>query len=226
MRALMNCLSLKRRPTLPTALGLLGSIAAAPGVLVQITQTNNSFSTNLLSLDPDLTGDGSPELILRAARLLVNSVGVSSMVSAAFSAIGGGYGFGVASVKATLVKTSNSGANGLQNSMTPAPATLTDTNFVTGSVILNTAHGSVNGGAPQAFVVQFKTEASDSSAPTVKLERIVFDDGGGGIGGFNPLTTYPEYAPIPEPNGFALGLLAVGASGIMARRRRRQHGTT
>ncbi|MEI6819555.1 MAG: PEP-CTERM sorting domain-containing protein [Verrucomicrobiota bacterium] len=50
---------------------------------------------------------------------------------------------------------------------------------------------------------------------------MIFDDTGAGVSGLAVTDpAYPEYSAVPEPS--SLGLLALGAGGLLARRRRSQ----
>jgi hypothetical protein len=78
---------------------------------------------------------------------------------------------------------------------------------------------SINGGAKTEGFAEF-TSTSVGSEYTVTLHRLIFDHS-------NPIaatpdigTTYPTFGAIPEPS--SLGLLALGAGGLLARRRRVQ----
>ena len=65
------------------------------------------------------------------------------------------------------------------------------------------------------------TSTVDGTDKRVTVNRLIFDDATGGtIAGLNVNTTYATYVAnaVPEPS--SLGLLALGAGGLLARRRR------
>jgi hypothetical protein len=101
-------------------------------------------------------------------------------------------------------------------------------NFVVGAVAIQRAlvpftltDGAVRGGAPTAgWLDVTATGRSAGELGRVDVHRFIFDDTGLGAptGVAHADAAYPEYGAVPEPSG--LGLLALGAGGLLARRRR------
>jgi hypothetical protein len=181
---------------LPGALALAAAGAAtqANGATVQISFANNmvSFSTVLANFVPDLTGDG------------VNDVG--------------GY----------LSSTSVSISNAL-NSRILGQASMSD-----GSVFLGTHYASstsrmlvpftfsdarINNSVVTSGFLDMEGWAGEGVA-SLKIHRLIFDDASttAPIGLTSASTGIAEWSAVPEPS--SLGLLALGAGGLLARRRR------
>ena len=77
---------------------------------------------------------------------------------------------------------------------------------------------SINGGASTQGYLEVNAFNSSKTDHTIALTRLVFDDASLtlGIAGLSTSATYTEF--VPEPSSFAM--LALGAGGLLARRRR------
>lgn len=185
---------------------------------MQITQMDNRLDAVLGNqLDTDLTGDGAADFSIAG---FTNTMTASNWrVSVTFTP----------DVMGTMVKAwasaTNNKASGFVNGVNfaaPVTAVTASTVFaVAGSDVLNTAGGQINGGVAQPFIIEFTVSAVKGTSAAVTIDRIIFDDAGGSIFGYDG-SNYTEYVGVPEPGGFALGLLAMGASGVLRRRRSRQ----
>jgi hypothetical protein len=188
------------------ALAIAGA-SAANGAIVQITLTGNKISTTGggNQLVADLTGDtvadvtiANPFLGPYSAKVLMNGNwlsarrgGTSFYVDAQFAA--GGVGVATASARGATTATYLN------------PITFADRR--------------INGGATTQGWVQVKAFNNSDTSHTVELGRLIFDDAN---------TTRPAFASIPGaqtawsavPEPSSLGLLALGAGGLLARRRR------
>ena len=93
---------------------------------------------------------------------------------------------------------------------------------MSGPVAFTLVDTAVRGGAPtDGWLDVTATGRSAGEFGRVDVYRFVFDDSGLGApaGVAHADAAYPEYgAAVPEPSG--LGLLALGAGGLLARRRR------
>lgn len=109
-------------------------------------------------------------------------------------------------------------ANGLgepevYNAQTPQARTFF--NFIT----LNDPR--INGGAATQGYLQVDAHNNSGTSSEVNLLRVIFDDASTvrPAGDFAAMSaTFSEFTAVPEPSGFAL--LALGAGGLLARRRR------
>lgn len=185
------------------ALAAAGASTAAHAATVQIT-FNNSFvssTSGTATLDTDFGGDGVNDLRGAAFAWGAWVYGISPNVVIAFASTTGTAG---ANVKGLPVVNGSLGA---------VVAGLT-------SFTLNDA--SVRSGAPTAGWVDVTATARTSGEKgRVDVHRFIFDDASGvaPAGVSHADAVYPEYgAAVPEPSG--LGLLALGAGGLLARRRR------
>ena len=207
--------------SLATVTGVLASTVvsshAAVSTINQITLSSNLLSTSLNGLNADLTGDGTNDITLGAgvgnyfaANVLINGNNVGAELFTALDPFSypqiyfrvdalfanGGVGVGA-----------QSGLS-LQNIKYLNPISFTD--------------ARINGGATTQGYLEVNAFNASPSSYTVALTRLVFDPNSTTMttAGLSTGTTYTEWvAPaIPEPS--SLGLLALGAGGLLARRRR------
>lgn len=180
---------------------------------MQITLTGNKISsTGGNQLVADLTGDNIDDVEFGRARFYKSSVevevgpaggplgdfvyalssGSSFYVEARFMSVGGvGRGY--------------SNGEGGQATSYLNPITFTDSR--------------INGGAPTEGWLQVNAFNNISADHTVELSRLIFDDAS---------TTRPAFATLPDPQTewggvpepSVLGLLALGAGGLLLRRSR------
>lgn len=199
---------------LPGAMALAATTASSQAATVQITLTGNKISsTGGNQLVADLTGDNIDDVEFGRARFYKSSVevevgpaggplgdfvyalssGTSFYVEARFDRAGGGVGRGY------------SNGEGGQATSYLNPITFTDSR--------------INGGAPTEGWLQVNAFNNISADHTVELSRLIFDDAS---------TTRPAFATLPDPQTewggvpepSVLGLLALGAGGLLLRRSR------
>jgi len=198
------------------ALAAAGASTAAHAATVQIT-FNNSFisSTSGNQLDTDFGGDGQSDIAnVRVLPAQVGLVGewsnrysrVRYVVDAArVNYISGGVGV-FALVGAHLNR--QNGPGGVVS--------------LDGLVSLTFSDSRVRGGAAVTGLLDVTATARGSGEfARIDVHRVIFDDASGVApsGVSHSDAAYPEYgAAVPEPSG--LGLLALGAGGLLARRRR------
>ena len=182
------------------ALAIAGA-SAANAATVQIT-FNGSYisSTGGNQLDTDIGDDGSSDIRgLAFASIAFAYVGNTTVGIATG-------GFGKSGAIAGAVDVRGAGNQGVTATALKR-VSFTDSN--------------VRGGLQTTGYVHVTAEASASGEKKVTLNRLIFDDAtGGDITGLNVNTTYATYvaSAVPEPS--SLGLLALGAGGLLARRRR------
>ena len=199
-----------------SSLGTFSALAAtAHAATVQITLSGNKISSTSVggnSLNADITGDLINDLTFtgqvvqnRAARVVVNGSMIfasynnasSYAVDAQFAAAG----VGIASASAIFPN--------VQNVTYLNPITFTDSRINGGAV--TQAWVEVN--AYNLFTVP------RGISHTVALTRVIFDDASVTRPTFGVVPgTQTEWTAAPEPSGLAL--LALGAGGLLTRRRR------
>jgi hypothetical protein len=192
------------------ALAAAGASPAAHAATVQIT-FNNSFisSTSGNQLVTDFGGDGTPDIegcSFFGKIVTVGKCGVEHVVSAGFTsdaAFGAPHAFGVVGGMGDLQYTGSASQAGLAGVM------FSDVNVNGGAAVFGWLDATATG--------RFSGEYA-----RIDLHRIIFDDSPEAVvpdGVAHADAAYPEYgAAVPEPSG--LGLLALGAGGRLARRRR------
>ena len=195
---------------------LLGTLAAASAAsssqaaLVQITLSGNQVSSNNgNTLVADITGDSLPDLVFAnvqrrpgfypAASVQIN--GGLVFASSSGSAAQGDAQFAVGGIGVASTQIQSSGIDIKYLN----PITFTDSR--------------INGGSATQGYLEVNSRVVRGSTASVVLTRLVFNDAsttlpGSGLG---TGTTYTEWTPVPEPS--SLGLLALGAGGLLARRR-------
>lgn len=200
-------MKLTSRPELPRfIMGALATAGAsmANGATVQITFANNFVANastgGLTSFNGDLTGD-----------MIADIVGRSFAFRADIRVLGGGAILGLAYYSGGNSSFVASVGGGVLN--LPGPATLQAV------ASFNFSDTNVNGGAVTNGWLDLTASASPSGYK-VQVNRLIFDDTSvtapTGVTLSSP--TFTEWQAIPEPS--SLGLLALGAGGLLARRRR------
>ena len=191
------------------ALALAATTASSQAATVQITLTGNKISsTGGNQLVADLTGDTNADVTLGGS--YVNATGASVTVKVngqvLYAAIGSfdGIYWVKAAFAAGLGNAGGTGTVPLSASYLN-PITFTDPR--------------INGGITTEAWLQVNAFNTSAVNHTVELSRLIFDDAN---------TTRPAFASIPGaqtawsavPEPSSLGLLALGAGGLLARRRR------
>ena len=185
------------------ALAAAGASTAAHAATVQIT-FNNSFvsATSGNQLDTDFGGDNVNDV--RGAAFPWGAWVYSISPNRVMASAGSSAGPAVARVK------------GLPVAIDGFPMSI-----VAGLTSFTLTDASVRSGAPTAGWVDVTATAQPGVGGRVDVHRFIFDDASGVAPvGVSPTdAAYPEAgAAVPEPSG--LGLLALGAGGLLARRRR------
>lgn len=194
---------------LPGALALAaaGAATTANGATVQITFSNSFLSTNGGNhLVTDFGGDGADEIVGflrmygRGTALLVSGGSLKMAQAGTFMGVGrSAYVFGGVAV------------------MDMALA------FQARLVPLMVSDASIHGGAPTVGWLDVVATGRESGEfGRIEVLRFIFDDVAGSpapTGVSHASGAFTEFgAAVPEPSG--LGLLALGAVGVVARRRR------
>jgi len=197
------------------------TISSASAAVVQITQTGNFIQmNNLSSFDSDLTGDGTGDISAfnfngpDSFGFVTQSFGLESFVIGSFLSY---------NIAFAVQTNSFRGLVFYENLDTQA------NRFYSGnySWIFELTDSRVNGGSPTEAVAELQfISGVDFSDHVLQINRVIFDDeqtslsssvnvGSGLVSG-----TYAEFSPtnIPEPS--SLGLLALGAAGVLVRRKR------
>lgn len=188
------------------ALAAAGASTAAHAATVQIT-FNNSFvssTSGIATLDTDFGGDGVHDV-----------VGIPGMGNATLTD-------GFDAMMPLAMAWSSMGQIAGAMMRTGGPALGAGTQVLAGVTAFTLTDATVRGGAPTAGWLDLTATARTSGEKgRVDVHRFIFDDASGvaPAGVSHADAVYPEYgAAVPEPSG--LGLLALGAGGLLARRRR------
>lgn len=196
-----------------TSLGTLTALAAtAHAATVQISLTGNQISSRLSlsggnSLNADITGDlvsdltyTNPSTWPDQAFVVING----GSVSAAYNPFNGLLRLDAQIVNGGVGNPGNAGFDP-QNINYLNPITFTDSR--------------INGGASTQAWLQVNAFNTSSTSHTVALTRVIFDDTSVTRPAFASIPgTLTEATLVPEPSGLAL--LALGAGGLLTRRKR------
>ncbi len=190
---------------------LAATVASTQAATVQITLTGNNLTSSTNSLNADYTGDGLADCTLK---YLIRR---SDLVQAAFAGPGGTiiatarYNSSVYGVHAGN-ESHGVGVNSIYRA--PSPQNIKYLSHVTFS------DARINSGVATQGFLEVNSFNTSSTFQTIALTRVVFDDASTtlAITGLSTGTNYTEFVAAPEPSSF--GLLALGAGGLLARRRR------
>lgn len=186
----------------------------ANAATVQITFGKNYVSTLGSSFDGDLTGDGELDAVGYTGRVVYGAgeAVVWLMGGSVGRARGsrrdiydGYYVVGYYTLADVRVGVGGSQGRGFQS--------------IDGVASIVFSDFRINGGAPTSGWVDMTAEA-DATEQRVTLHRLIFDDASTNapVGVTSGSPDFDEFSAIPEPS--SLGLLALGAGGLLARRRR------
>jgi hypothetical protein len=85
------------------------------------------------------------------------------------------------------------------------------------------ADNRINSGSPTSVWLEVNSFNTSAVFQSIVLTRVIFDDASTTRPSFTMIPgTQTEWSAIPEPS--SLGLLALGAGGLLARHRRKQEG--
>jgi hypothetical protein len=192
---------------LPGAMALAATTASSQAATVQITLTGNKISsTGGNQLTADLTGDSVDDVSIGDFRVRGDEV---------FFDLNGGR------VRAEYTTTSNYfaragftsvGVGVFDDIVSVGPAS---SRFM-GAITFT--DNRINGGVVTEAWLEVYAVASDSDQ-SVEMTRLIFDDASTTRPAFTEIPgTQTEWSAVPEPS--SLGLLALGAGGVLLRRRR------
>ncbi|MFN6017201.1 MAG: PEP-CTERM sorting domain-containing protein [Verrucomicrobiota bacterium] len=198
---------------LPGAMALAATTASSQAAVVQITLTGNKISsTGGNQLVADLTGDNVADIGITNA--FVSNQGVNAVVNGSDVWAGSmiQYGLPYYIADAAFVW-----ADGLGMAAGFSPKSTRLLNPITFS------DSRINGGVSTEAWLEVRAFNSNATNHTVELSRLIFDDASTTRPGYS-ITSNPgvqtewSASAVPEPS--SLGLLALGAGGLLARRRR------
>ena len=204
--------------SLATASGALAaSVAATQASTVQITLTGNKLTTSINTLNADLTGDGTADIAFGSPgqRIAGHSPGVSFQLNGIGSRLRAQFNTGSGGSYAVQAEFAGGGKGTIFENGGPKhdikylnPITFTD--------------ARINGGASTQGYLEVNAFNTSKTLHTIALTRLVFDNASTtlGTGGLSTSATYTTFVAVavPEPSSF-FGLLALGAGGLLARRR-------
>jgi len=208
---------------------LAATTASSQSATVQITLTGNQLSRSGSTLNADLTGDGTNDININIgggifgselAAVDINSNRLLAHRSIQYNTHSDNSGniFSTSSEKFKVVARFANGGVGVASQ---SDLSLRNIKYLN-PIYFSDAR--INGGVSTRGYLEVNAFNSSSTSQTVALSRLVFDDASTSLStsGLSTSDTYREFVPaaVPEPSSF--GLLALGAGGLLARRRRRQ----
>lgn len=200
---------------LPGAMALAATTASSQAATVQITLAGNKISsTGGNQLNADLTGDTIADLVF-AFSALVGPGGVKAYVA---KPGGGADGIGAEFVQSSPNFSYKADARfsngvGVKSDSGPSVQSVSYLNPVTFS------DSRINGGSPTGGWLQVNAFNTSASNHTMEFSRLIFDASSTTRPGFASIPgAQTEWGAVPEPS--SLGLLALGAGGLLTRRRR------
>ena len=221
MKSNMTASKVRLAQSLAAASGAFAAtIVSSQAATVQITLSGNKIDSSANALNADVTGDGNADLTFQSATGATHYAGVSinglGKPAALVNDFTSGTSSGFPIIKITFAANAKFANDGVGLA------------FVGGSTLSNArclnpirfTDARINGGASTQGYLEVNAFNTSSTFQTVALTRLVFDDASTTLGtaGLSTGTTYATWVAVPEPSSF--GLLALGAGGLLARRRR------
>lgn len=200
---------------LPTAAALAAAGVESQAAIVQINLGVGYSFTSTATLNPDVTGDGLADLTITGeihssnwAYAIINGGSVQAELSfrQTYSAV-----LSRSIYKSFFLGDPRFASGGLSvNGDSISRSVLNPINF---------SDSRINGGTMTKAFLQVNAYQSGSEV-VIDFSRLVFDDADPMLGTtVIPSTTYAAWTPVPEPS--SIGLLALGAGGLVLRRRRK-----
>ena len=197
---------------------LAATIASSQAATVQITLTDKKLTMTSNSLHADVTGDLIADIAIagvdqkisgtwKGVRVLINGGGLKASYS----------GYGAKFIVDAQFANGGAGASVTQHFTARNIKYLNPINFT---------DSRINGGASTRGYLEVNAFNSSSTDHTIALTRLVFDNASTTLaaGGLSTSTVYSAFVPVtvvPEPST-SFGLLALGAGGLLIRRRRQE----
>ena len=204
---------------LPGAMALAATAASSQAATVQITLLNNKISsTGGNQLIADLTGDGFADITLSYAlagtAIVEVNVNNTGFVRAGYSRNVVFFGQFPQFIPMHKADAQFSGPGvGASRGTGALPQTATYLNLFTFQ------DSRINGDAVTNAWLEVHAFNTSRTDHTVELTRLIFDDSSTTRPVFTEIPgTQTEWGAVPEPSSF--GMLALGAGGLLARRRR------
>ena len=196
---------------------------ASVGAVVQLTLVDNQITNDFDGLNADVSGDGVPDLLFTAVANWDVITLTTFTVTRGASALP--YGRAVIHANVVSVASASIGILGIQPRVAHYRCAIVQSGgpgCATDGLIPIDFIDVRWGGSVAAWLDLRAVAASHPTWETsVSLQRVIWDDDNlrarpDGVQPSDP--AYPEARPIPEPSG--LSLLALGAAGVLGRRRR------
>jgi hypothetical protein len=178
-------------------------VSASQATTITIDLAGNYISaTGGNHLDPDLTGDGHPDLTINAAHLSSGGSGFSTKLYSARVDLNGVTASASAAVFHTsLLINATERLGSLRGTSSRLP--------LTGSIPIFFQDLNINGGAPTTGTLQVTVSVEGLERAKVQLDSFTYTSN----------TTVQASSPTVPEQGSSLALLAMGTGGVLALRR-------